>query len=100
PGFVVLLSTGKGGMMQPIAARQWSAGMLPSKFQGVKLNSVGDPVLHIQNPPGVNGQVQQNTIEAVNRLNREQFAAVSDPEVITRISQYERGCWMKASVPE
>ena len=44
PGFVVLVSQGKGGQMQPIAARQWSAGILPSKFQGVKFNSVGDPV--------------------------------------------------------
>ena len=100
PGFVVLLSTGKGGMMQPIAARQWSAGMLPSKFQGVKLNSVGDAVLHIQNPPGVNEQVQKNTIEAVNRLNREQFAAVSDPEILTRVAQYEMAFRMQTSVPE
>ena len=53
PGFVVLLSAGKGGQMQPIAARQWSAGILPSKFQGVKFNSVGDPVLYIQNPRGI-----------------------------------------------
>ena len=43
PGFVVLMSTGKGGQMQPIAARQWSAGFLPSKFQGVKFNAVGNP---------------------------------------------------------
>src|SRR5215467_4689884 len=50
PGFVVLMSAGKGGQMQPIASRQWSAGILPSKFQGVKLNSIGDPVLYIENP--------------------------------------------------
>ncbi len=54
PGFVVLLSQGQGGQMQPIAARQWSAGILPSRFQGVKLNSIGDPVLYIENPHGVN----------------------------------------------
>lgn len=53
PGFVVLISAGKGGQMQPIAARQWSAGFLPSKFQGVKFNSTGDPVLYINNPAGV-----------------------------------------------
>ena len=47
---------GRGGQMQPIAARQWSAGLLPSKFQGVKLNSIGDPVLYIQNPPGVDAR--------------------------------------------
>lgn len=50
PGFVVLLSEGRGGQMQPIAARQWSAGVLPSKFQGVKFNSAGDPVLYLKNP--------------------------------------------------
>ncbi len=50
PGFVVLLSSGRGGQMQPIASRQWSAGLLPSRFQGVKLNSTGDPVLYIKNP--------------------------------------------------
>ncbi len=53
PGFVVLVSPGNGGQMQPIAARQWSAGILPSKFQGVKFNSIGDPVLYIANPRGV-----------------------------------------------
>src|SRR5215467_9055447 len=53
PGFVVLLSQGMGGQVQPIAARQWSAGLLPSRFQGVKLNSAGDPVLYIQNPHGM-----------------------------------------------
>src|SRR5437764_2615550 len=59
PGFVVLVSAGKGGQMQPIAARQWSAGILPSKFQGVKFNSFGDPVLYINNPAGVNRKLQQ-----------------------------------------
>lgn len=53
PGFVVLLSSGRGGQMQPIASRQWSAGLLPSKYQGVKFNSIGDAVLYIKNPPGI-----------------------------------------------
>src|SRR5579864_8974678 len=70
PGFVVLVSQGKGGQMQPIAARQWSAGILPSKFQGVRFNSVGDPVLYIQNPPGVSAEMQQDSIQAVNALNK------------------------------
>jgi hypothetical protein len=59
PGYVVLVSNGRGGQAQPIAARQWSAGMLPSKFQGVKFQSVGDPVLYIDNPPGMNARLQQ-----------------------------------------
>src|SRR5216117_301768 len=74
PGFVVLLSAGRGGQMQPIAARQWSAGLLPSRYQGVKLNSIGDPVLYIQNPHGLNATVQRESIDAINALNRAQYA--------------------------
>ncbi|MDX2149152.1 MAG: DUF1501 domain-containing protein [Bryobacteraceae bacterium] len=100
PGFIVLVSSGKGGQMQPIAARQWSAGFLPSRFQGVKLNSFGDPVLHIQNPPGIPAPVQKDSIETINALNRRQHAAVADPEILTRISQYEMAFRMQSSVPD
>jgi hypothetical protein len=99
PGYVVLLSAGRGGQMQPIAARQWSAGLLPSKFQGVKLNSAGDPVLYIQNPAGVTAKVQRDSIDAINRLNKLEDAAVHDPEIQTRISQYEMAFKMQTSVP-
>jgi hypothetical protein len=99
PGYVVLVSTGKGGQQQPIAMRQWASGFLPSKFQGVKLNSIGDPVLYIQNPPGVNAQMQRDGIEAVNTLNRLQYNAVKDPEILTRINQYELAFKMQTSVP-
>jgi uncharacterized protein (DUF1501 family) len=86
--------------MQPIAARQWSAGFLPSKFQGVKLNSIGDPVLYIQNPPGMNGALQKDSIDAINALNRTQHAAWKDPEVLTRVAQYEMAFKMQMSVPD
>ncbi|HUQ92528.1 MAG TPA: DUF1501 domain-containing protein [Bryobacteraceae bacterium] len=99
PGYLVLTSAGKGGQMQPIAARQWSAGLLPSKFQGVKLNSIGDPVLYIQNPAGINGSVQRESIETINALNRMEHAALKDPEILTRIAQYEMAFKMQASVP-
>jgi hypothetical protein len=99
PGFVVLLSAGKGGQMQPIAARQWSAGILPSKFQGVKLNSIGDPVLYIENPPGVNAELQRDSIDAINKLNRMEHEALRDPEIVTRIAQYELAFKMQTSVP-
>src|SRR5437764_9238289 len=89
PGFVVLLSAGKGGQMQPIAARQWSAGILPSRFQGVKFNSVGDPVLHIQAPPGLGAGLQRDSIETINAVNRLENRTVKDPEILTRIAQYE-----------
>ncbi|MDQ3649528.1 MAG: DUF1501 domain-containing protein [Acidobacteriota bacterium] len=99
PGFVVLMSTGKGGQQQPIASRQWSAGFLPSKFQGVKLNSVGDPVLYINNPRGLQAEIQRDSIEAINRLNKMQYEAVKDPEILTRIAQYEMSFQMQTSVP-
>ncbi len=99
PGFVVLLSAGKGGQMQPIAARQWSAGLLPSKFQGVKLNSVGDAVLYVRDPPGMNATVQRESIEAINKLNRLEHETLKDPEILTRIAQYEMAFKMQSSVP-
>ena len=99
PGFVVLLSSGRGGQNQPIAARQWSAGLLPSKFQGVKFNSTGDPVLYIQSPRGVNAKLQHDSIEAINSLNQIENAAVQDPEIATRVAQYEMAFKMQSSVP-
>ncbi|MCC6393331.1 MAG: DUF1501 domain-containing protein [Bryobacterales bacterium] len=99
PGFVVLMSAGKGGQMQPIAARQWSAGILPSKFQGVKLNSIGDPVLHIENPAGLPAETQKDSIEAINALNRLEHKALGDPDILTRIAQYEMAFKMQSSVP-
>src|SRR5689334_6324843 len=100
PGFVVLLSAGRGGQMPPIAARQWSAGgLLPSKFQGVKLNSIGDPVLYIQNPRGINPAIQRQSIDAINALNTAEYSSVKDPEIQTRIAQYEMAFKMQTSVP-
>jgi Protein of unknown function (DUF1501) len=102
PGFVVLTSLGQGGQNQPIAARQWSSGFLPSKFQGVHLRGKGDPVLYLSNPPGVSREQQGDVVSAVNALNTlgtnfDSFA--NDPEVGTRIAQYEMAFKMQASVP-
>ncbi len=99
PGFVVLMSSGKGGQNQPVAARQWSAGFLPSKYQGVKLNSIGDPVLYIGNPRGLSPETQRDSIVAINALNKMQYDAVKDPEILTRIAQYELAFKMQSSVP-
>jgi len=100
PGFVVLLSSGRGGQNQPIAARQWSAGLLPSKFQGVKFNSAGDPVLYIQSPQGVSSKLQHDSIEAINALNNIENVSVQDPEIATRVAQYEMAFKMQSSVPQ
>jgi hypothetical protein len=99
PGFVVLVSQGNGGQMQPIAARQWSAGILPSRFQGVRFNSVGDPVHYIANPPGVSRDMQQDSIETINALNAMGDRTLRDPEIQTRIAQYEMAFKMQTSVP-
>ena len=100
PGFVVLTSHGKGGQNQPIAARQWSAGFLPSRFQGVQLRSKGDPVLYLSNPAGVSRDAQRDVIDAVNSINRATDTLIDDPEIGTRIAQYEMAYQMQASVPE
>jgi hypothetical protein len=99
PGFVVLMSSGKGGQNQPVAQRQWSAGFLPSRFQGVKLNSIGDPAPYIKNPPGLGDDTQRDSIAAINHLNRMQYDTVRDSEILTRIAQYEMAFRMQSSVP-
>jgi hypothetical protein len=99
PGFVVLVSTGKGRSPQPIAARQWSSGFLPSRFQGVQLRSQGEAVLYLNNPPGVQAQQQAWDIAAIESLNREHALRVQDPEIETRIAQYELAFEMQTSIP-
>ena len=99
PGFVVLTSLGKGGQNQPIAARQWASGFLPSRFQGVNLRSKGDPVLYLGAPPGVTRGRQHDVVSAIKTINAKYDAIVDDPEISTRIAQYEMAFQMQASVP-
>jgi len=100
PGFVVLVSTGKGRSPQPIAARQWSNGFLPSRFQGVQLRGQGEAVLYLSNPQGVTREQQGLDVEAINAMNRYHEAQTHDPEIATRIAQYELAFQMQSSVPE
>jgi hypothetical protein len=99
PGFIVLTSAGKFGL-QPISARQWSSGVLPSRFQGIQFQSRGDAVHYVGNPDGVCQSTQRQVVEEIKRLNgflaEEQF----DPEIATRIAQYEMAFKMQTSVPE
>ncbi|MFT5122568.1 MAG: hypothetical protein ACI9QL_004092 [Candidatus Omnitrophota bacterium] len=99
PAFVVLTSVG-GGQAQPIAARQWHSGFLPGKFQGVKLQSKGDAVLYVSNPNGVGREQQGDIVRATHALNGMRSETIDDPEIATRISQYELAFKMQASVPE
>jgi uncharacterized protein (DUF1501 family) len=100
PAFVVMVSTGKGRSPQPIAARQWSSGFLPSKHQGVQLRSKGEAVLYLSHPPGIRAEQQEVDIRAINALNRQHDQLVADPEIATRIAQYEMAFRMQTSVPE
>ena len=100
PGFVVLTSEGKFGQAQPIASRQWHSGFLPSRFQGVEFRGKGDPVSYLSRPNGVARRQQRDVVDAVQQLNRVHDVDVDDPEIATRISQYEMAFRMQASVPD
>jgi hypothetical protein len=100
PGFVVLTSTGRSGQQQPISSRQWHSGFLPSRFQGVNIRSKGEPVLYVKSPQGVTDDRQRDIVEAVKALNELEDKKVDDPEIATRIAQYEMAFRMQVSVPE
>ena len=99
PGFIVLNSQGKYGL-QPISSRQWSSGLLPSRFQGIPLQSRGDAVNYIGNPAGVCQSTQRLVVEEIARMNGQLAEEHYDPEIATRIAQYEMAFKMQASVPE
>ncbi len=100
PAFVVMISPGKGGGGQPLYDRLWGSGFLPSKYQGVKFRSVGDPVLYLSNPRGFDADNRRRFLDAAGELNRMAFDEFGDPETNTRISQYEMAFRMQSSVPE
>ena len=99
PGFVVFTSAGKTGL-QPVSSRQWSSGFLPSKFQGIQFQSKGEAVHYVGNPDGVCQSMQRQVVDEVKRLNGMLALERVDPEIQTRIAQYELAFKMQASVPE
>lgn len=100
PAFVVMISPGAGVGGQPLYDRLWGSGFLPSKYQGVKFRSVGDPVLYLSNPEGLSRQDRRAYLDTLNALNEKQLQDFGDPEIATRVSQYEMAFRMQASVPE
>jgi hypothetical protein len=96
PGYVVLLSGPAGGAGTSL----WSTGFLPSVYQGVQFRSKGDPVLFLSNPKGHTKQWRRNELDALAELNQQQMEATGDPEIETRIQQYEMAFRMQASVPD
>lgn len=97
PAFVVMVS-GSGG--QPLYDRLWGSGFLPSKYQGVKFRSTGDPVLYLSNPAGVTDSTRRRMLDDLAELNQMKLADSGDPEIAARVAQYELAFRMQTSVPE
>jgi hypothetical protein len=100
PAFVVMISPGSGGGGQPLYDRLWGSGFLPTRYQGVKFRSVGDPVLYLSNPGGFDAKSRREYLDALGALNQMELDEYGDPEIATRIAQYEMAFRMQTSVPE
>jgi hypothetical protein len=100
PAFVVMISKSGPKAGQGLLARLWGSGFLPSQHQGVKLRGVGDPVLYLSNPAGIDGATRREMLDGIARLNQLQEAEVGDPEITARIAQYELAYRMQTSVPD
>ncbi|HMC28825.1 MAG TPA: DUF1501 domain-containing protein [Verrucomicrobiae bacterium] len=99
PAFIVMISNGKESD-QPLYTRLWGSGFLPSEHQGVNFRSTGDPVLYLSNPPGITNSTRRRMLDGLAKLNTKQHQAFADPEINTRISQYEMAYRMQTSVPD
>ena len=101
PAFVVLLSRGSAARPDdPLHSRLWGSAFLPSNHQGVSFRSSGDPVLYLSNPPGINDATRRRMLDGLAQLNRKQFEVAGDPEINTRIAQFELANRMQTSVPD
>jgi hypothetical protein len=101
PAFVAMVSQGTGNPNdQPLYDRLWGSGFLPTKYQGVKFRSVGEPVLYLTNPPGQDDSTRRRMLDDLAKLNRLKLEEAGDPEISTRIAQYEMAYRMQTSVPE
>lgn len=100
PAFVVLTPSWSGtAAAQALFTRMWSSGYLPTRFNGVALRSAGDPVLYLPNPPGVTSNDRRQMLDSLARLNQHRLDQIGDPEIQTRIAQYEMAFRMQSSVP-
>lgn len=101
PAFVAMVSQGSGNPMdQPLYDRLWGSGFLPTRYQGIKFRSVGDPVLFLSNPAGVDDATRRRMLDDLARMNELNLAEYGDPEIATRVAQYELAYRMQTSVPE
>jgi hypothetical protein len=99
PAFVVMVSQGKGAA-QALADRAWGSGFLPTKYQGVKFRAAADPVLYLSNPDGYEPTARRRFLDDLGKLNTLKLEEAQDPEISTRIAQYEMAFRMQSSVPE
>jgi len=98
PAFVALISaTVRTG--QPLYSRLWGSGFLPTRYQGVQFRGTGDPVLHLSNPEGMSPELRKAILDEINALNRVKLQEFGDPEIETRMAQYELAFRMQSSVP-
>ncbi|MDG2123829.1 MAG: DUF1501 domain-containing protein [Verrucomicrobiales bacterium] len=100
PAFVALTSNGTAKTGQPLYDRLWGPGFLPGRFQGVKFRGQGDPILDLYNPTGVTRSQRRRMLDSLQKLNRDQAGHFNDPDIATRIAQYELAYRMQMSVPE
>ena len=101
PAFVVMVAKPSNTeQVQAISARLWQAGYLPGQYAAVPFRASGDPILYLNNPPGVPTQIRRRTLDGINQLNQLTLNQVGDPETLTRIQQYEMAFKMQTSVPE
>jgi hypothetical protein len=100
PAFVVMVTSGSGTGDQPLADRMWGSGFLPTKYQGVKFRSGGDPVLYLSNPAGMSESGRRRFLDDLSKMNQVEIDEFGDPEISTRIAQYEMAYRMQTSVPE
>ena len=101
PAFVVMVSRGSAARAaDPLYARLWGSGFLPSNHQGVAFRSSGDPVLYLSNPPGIDAATRRDQLDVIGALNRKQLVTQHDPEIASRIAQYEMAFRMQSSVPD
>ena len=100
PAFIVMISVGRTGGDQPLYDRLWGSGFLPSRYQGVKFHNGPDPVLYLSNPPGIDRETRRHFLDTLSEMNQLNTRKYGDPEILSRIAQYEMAYRMQSSVPE
>ena len=100
PSYIVLTSRGGSSDAQPLYSRLWASGFLPTEHSGVKFRNTGDPVYYLSNPSGISRSMRRDMLDDLANLNQQRLGVIGDPEIQSRIAQYEMAFRMQSSVPE